>query len=447
MASRYGYNHEASLFDDDKTTILKRLLLFPFLSQQGVSDQLYNRPRNVTEEDKVASCFLGALAFTDQVNMMTTKTLPTSQLLQWLNSARGPSLVEAGREHDQRSALALVLTPECLYDPDSSRVGLALVYKPVYVKTVFFGEAYFHLRTAVEAASGKIIDPLIMFVLLSGSSEVIPQPNDHPLFLDVSSPSYIEETGPPQRVQCFRGFKLHRAICLYAGESISHVAYPRLEGGRESYYMLPQRQKITPEILESLRLTVSLAPVDEGHWNIVNDPIYPACLDQFRERHEATSKNPTSQQFQVPHVSQMFGPMATPSDSTVPTPTLLSTLPLGSEDINRIVQETLDTFHDLRIEAIQGMGAIREIDRSLSKGIMSEFLRLQLIMCNDLSKSLTSLRLEVGTLTQSLLRDLGLAIQSDWGTSSGSAVKVALQRFQDMMVLRMNLPLAQLDAA
>ena len=296
-------------------------------------------------------------------------------------------------------------------------------------------------------ASGKIMDPLIMFVLLSGSSAVIPWPNDHPLFLDVSSPSYIKEAGPLQRVQCFRGFKLHRAICLYAGKSISHVAYLRLEGGRESHYILPQRQKITPEILESLRVTVSLAPVDEGHWNIVNDPIYPACLDQFRERHEAASKNPTSQQFQVPDVNQMFGPMAIPSDSTVPTPTPPSTLPLGSEDISRIVQETLDTFHDLRIEAIQGMGAIREIDRSLSKGIMSEFLRLQLIVCNDLSKSLMSLRSEVGTLTQSLLQDLGLAVQSDQGTSSGSVVKAALQCFQDMMVLRMNLPLAQLDVA
>ena len=187
--------------------------------------------------------------------------------------------------------------------------------------------------------------------------------------------------------------------------------------------------------------------MDEGHWNIVNYPISPACLDQFRERHEATSKNPTSQQFQVPDVNQTFDSMATPSDSTMPTPILLSTLPLGSKDVNRIVQETLDTFHDLRIEAIQGMGAIREIDRSLSKGIMSEFLRLQLIVCTNLSKSLTSLRSEVGTLTQSLLRDLGLAIQSDWGTSSGSAVKVALQCFQDMMVLRMNLPLAQLDVA
>ena len=321
----------------------------------------------------MASCFLGALAFTDQVNTMTTKTLPTSQLLQWLNSACGPSQVEAGGEHDQRSALALVLTPECLYDPDTSRVRLALVYKPIYVKTVSFGEAYFHLRMAVEAACGKIIDPLIMFVLLSGSSEVIPQPNDHPLFLDISSPSYIEETGPLQKVQCFRGFKLHRAICLYAGDSISHVAYPQLEGGRESHYMLPQRQKITPELLESLRVTVSLAPVVEGHWNIVNDPIYPACLDQFRERHEATSKNPTSQQFQVPDVNQMFGSTATPSDSTVPTPILPSTLPLGSKDVNRIVQETLDTFHDLCIEAIQGMGAIREIDMSLARALCLNF--------------------------------------------------------------------------
>ena len=213
---------------------------------------------------------------------------------------------------------------------------------------------------------------------------------------------------------------------------------------RVTLHTTPEAE-ITPEILESLRVTVSLAPVDGGHWNIVNDRIYPACLDQFRERHEATSKNPTSQQFQVPDVNQMFGPMATPSDSTVPTPAPPSTLPLGSED--RIVQETLDTFHDLHIEAIQGMGAIREIDGSLSKGIMSEFLRLQLIVCNDLSKSLMSLRSEVRTLTQSLLRDLGLAIQSNQGTSSGSVVKAALQCFQDMTVLRMNLPLAQLDAA
>ena len=174
LASRYGYNHGAGLFDGDKTTIWKRMLLFPFLLQQGISDQLYNHPCKVMEEDKAASCFLGALAFLDQVNTMTTKILPTSQLLQWLNSARGPSLVEAGGEHDQRSALALALTPECLYDPDSSRVGLALVYKPIYVKTVSFGEAYFHLRMAMEAVSGKITDPLIMFVLLSGSSEVIP---------------------------------------------------------------------------------------------------------------------------------------------------------------------------------------------------------------------------------------------------------------------------------
>ena len=128
FASRYGYNHEASLCNDSKTTILKRLLLFPFLLQQGISDHLYNHPQNVTEEDKMASCFLRALAFMDQVNTMTTKALPMSQLLQWLNSARGPSLVEAGGEHDQRSVLALVLTPEYLYNPDSSRVRLALVY-------------------------------------------------------------------------------------------------------------------------------------------------------------------------------------------------------------------------------------------------------------------------------------------------------------------------------
>ena len=33
---------------------------------------------------------------------------------------------------------------------------------------------------------------------------------------------------------------------------------------------------------------VALSATDANHWNIVNDPIFPSCLDAFRVRYEAS---------------------------------------------------------------------------------------------------------------------------------------------------------------
>ena len=35
-------------------------------------------------------------------------------------------------------------------------------------------------------------------------------------------------------------------------------------------------------------VSAALAKADPGHWNIQNDPIYPACLELFKARHEAS---------------------------------------------------------------------------------------------------------------------------------------------------------------
>ena len=49
-----------------------------------------------------------------------------------------------------------------------------------------------------------------------------------------------------------------------------------------------QKQVLSPELEEVPQVTVTLTVADSIHWNIVNDPIYPSCLDIFKARHEAS---------------------------------------------------------------------------------------------------------------------------------------------------------------
>ena len=45
---------------------------------------------------------------------------------------------------------------------------------------------------------------------------------------------------------------------------------------------------LLPELEEVPQITVALSTADPYHWNIVNDPVLPSCLDAFKVRHEAS---------------------------------------------------------------------------------------------------------------------------------------------------------------
>ena len=58
------------------------------------------------------------------------------------------------------------------------------------------------------------------------------------------------------------------------------------------------------------------------------------------------------------------------------------------------------------------MGFIREVDRALAKAIMSEFVRLQLIVGDDLNTSLWAMHADLEATTSELIRDLDIATQN-----------------------------------
>ena len=223
------------------------------------------------------------------MEQLALRVAPAESLLTWLTKPTSLHLVEAVSTSESHTALAILVTPEALYDPYSPRVGLGLVYKAPYIKTASFSKAFFYLKSAFEAEVDKrITDFCLMFVQINEASKVIPLPGVQPLFLDVPTTSDVKDSNKPKSPRAFRAFRLHRVIYMEGSTPTTQVAFPRLCGKTKSHLLNFQKQLLIPELHEHFLLSVALAVADDGHWNIANDPIYPACLVEFRKRHEAS---------------------------------------------------------------------------------------------------------------------------------------------------------------
>ena len=335
-------------------------------------DQLYRSPAKLKEHTDNLGSFFGALGFTSPVEQLALRAAPAESLLTWLTMLTGPHLMEAVVTSESHTALAILVTPEELYDSHSPRVGLGLVYKAPYIKTASFSEAFFHLKSAFDAEADKrITKPRLMFVGINEASKVIPLPYVQPLFLDVPTVSDITDSKKPQLPRAFRAFRLHRVVYTEGSTLRTQVAYPRLGGKTKSHLLNFQKQQLIPESREHSMVLAALAEADDGHWNVTNDLFCPTCLEVFRRRHESS---------QAPQANKSAKGSGTgggsPTGATTPPSTTSSqplfTPTLGAHEIRGIVRDTLDQVYALRLETLQEMGSIQEVDRALAKSIMAE---------------------------------------------------------------------------
>ena len=353
-----------------------------------------------------------------------------ANVLDWLTQPKGPHLVDGTSIMDPLTALAILVTPEALYDPDSPMVGLGLVYKAPYIQATSWSEAYFSLKLASQAeVSNRTTSSMIIFVQIQESSQVIPLPGVPTLFLDVKTAEDITDSKEPQPPHDFRGFKLHQVVYTGASSPIRQVALSRLQGKTVFHWAPKQKQVLTPELREAPQLTVALSAADANHWNIVNDPIFSSCLDEFKARHKASLAS---------GAAKLTGRPSSQGESSIPTqelplanwPQPPSTPTLEWWKVDEKVAEVMDQVHNLHLETVQEMGFIREIDQALSKFLMVEFLRLKLITGDDLSTTLQTWQADMEATTEEFLRDVDTATQTSTTLySKNAAVEVALRKY------------------
>ena len=369
-------------------------------------------------------------------------------MLDWLAQPQGPHLVVGSSTENSSTALAILMTPEALYDPHSPMVGLGLVYKALYTQTTSWTEAYFDLKLTSQAEVGsRTTGAKVIFVQIQASSQVIPLPRVPTLFLDVKTPEDITNSKAPRPPHVFRGFQLFQITLKGRDPPSAQVAFPRLQGKTECSWIPRQEQVLPPELEEAPQITMPLSAADPHHWNIVNDPIFPSCLAVFKVRHEASLAS---------GAAASTGGASSQGGSSTPTqelplatwPQPPSTPPLEWQEVDTRVTEVMDQVHDLHLQLLQEMGFVHEIDQALSKSLMVEFLRLKIIIGDDLSGALRTWQTDMEVATDKFLRDLDAVTQTSTTLpSKNAAVGVALCRFRAATQLRVALPLTRLDEA
>ena len=282
---------------------------------------------------------------------------------------------------------------------------------------------------------------------IQASSQVIPLPGVPTLFLDVKTPEDITDSKAPRPPQDFRGFQLFQVIMKSEDPPSTQVAVPRLQGKTECSWISKQDQVLPPKLEEVPQITVPLSIANPRHWNIVNDPIFPSCLATFRARHEASLASGTAAS--SGGASSRGGgstPLQELPSASWPQPP--PTPPLEWQEVDKRVTEVMDQVHDFHLQLLQEIGFVREIDQALSKSLMVEFLRLKVIIGDDLSGALRTWQTNMEVATDKFLRDLDATTQTSTALPSKNvAVGVALHQFRAASQLRVALPLTQLDEA
>ena len=154
-----------------------------------------------------------------------------------------------------------------------------------------------------------------------------------------------------------------------------------------------------------MELSVALAKADKNHWNIVNDPVFPKCLASFKARHESRL---AAKETRPGSGSSSHGESSA-SAQKLPSPPSPQHPILGADEVDEMVTEIIGQLHDLHLETVQKMGFIWAIDKALAKSIMVEFMRLRLIIVDDVYKTLRTWHADMEHSTEELIRDLDSA--------------------------------------
>ena len=344
-----------------------------------------------------------------------------------------------------------------LYEQDTSSVGAGLIYKPHYVSTESFCSAYMHLNVwhaaaCSEDSTDKLDSTRFILVSISETSGVVPVTQPHPVFLDVSGKEAMEKTGEPLAPLWFQGFRLHTVWKWPPGEEpVRQIAFPHLRGDATTPMLEYELEKFPQSLWQGPKIAIPLRPPSSLHWNIESDLMFIITVDTNRWRLEAkrAAQDPewesagaeeSSREMPVPEGT----PPAIAGSSKAASP--METTHQGEKDLEAALG-AIKHIHALHLQMMNDMGSVKEIEQVAVHTLMAEFTRLQTILCEDLTKSLSALRLELEASSEVLSANLLNVLNLRPGDLAFSRVRDLIQRHHQSVSMKVNLPVIELEAA
>ena len=389
------------------------------------------------------AAFLGALGFTRPVEQLELRSVPLPSLLFWLSRPKTSNLVEAtilAEEVKTTSAcrsMAIAVSEEMLYKDRCPLVGVGLVYTPPYLPQVPFSVAYMNLcewRDAPVASENWLVGTRLMFIHASEASEFLPVAEGHPVLLDASATEVLGDIETSVSPLSLRGFQLHTVLVpLAEGGNARNIVLPRFQGGNSSALILYDEETVPLELGPQPPMRISLCAPSQDHWTIGLDTVFPSTIEEYRRLREQAALKPTKAGA-LPSSSSGSG-----AGRTKATPC--------RERALQMARSILDQAHALQIQSMGDLGHIRDLDRMLAGTLMAEFSRVQLIVQEDVGKSLVALRSDLLATCSAFIADVGRVMDVPQADPRLALLEASLERFWRQASLKFDLPLAEIDAA
>ena len=262
----------------------------------------------------------------------------------------------------------------------------------------------------------------------------------------------MTRTGEPMAPLSFRGFRLHTVWNRPSGgESVRQVAFPHLLGEATASMLEYEQEKFPQSLMQGPKMAINLRPPSSNHWNIISDHVLPLTVDKYRQQHEAKHAE------QDPE-GESAGAEGSPKEAPAPrkTPQVVAggskaaspteTTHQGERALETAL-DILEHIHALHLQTIHDMGGMRELEQTVVCTLMAEFVRLQLILGEDLTKSLSALHSELETSSGALSPDLLSVLNLHSSDPAFPRVKELIQKHHQSVSMKVNLPLRELEAA
>ena len=118
----------------------------------------------------------------------------------------------------------------------------------------------------------------------------------------------------------------------------------------------------------------------------------------------------------------------------------------GERDLETTLS-IIECIHALCLQILHEMGGVRELEQAAIHTLMAEFARLQSILCEDLTKSLSALRSELEASSEVLSADLLNILNLHPGDPAFCRAKELIQKHHQSVSMKVNLPLIELEVA
>ena len=234
-------------------------------------------------------------------------------------------------------------------------------------------------------------------------------------------------------------------------EPIRQIVFPCLQGDTSAPVLEHEPEKLPPSMRQGPKVAIPLRPPSSRHWNIDSDLTFTIAVDTHRWQYEAkkTGQDP-QQEFAGAEESprQALAPkgvspaIAGSSQSASPTETAHQ-----EERDLEIARDAVRRLHAVCLQTMHNMGCVREVEQAVVSTLMMEFARLQAILGKDLTQSLSALCSKLEASSEALLADMLNILHLCPGDPGFSRVKELLQKHHQLVSLKVNLPLMELEAA